>query len=78
MKLCINCHTLNADDALFCSECGMSLVKAPTREPALKHGNVSEADHPEEARPTDKTEENRRRSFSDRLGNRLCAGVMPA
>ena len=36
MKLCINCDTENALDAVFCSECGMSLMQAPTGEEALK------------------------------------------
>lgn len=36
MKLCINCYTENADDAVFCSECGMSLMGAPTGEEATR------------------------------------------
>ncbi|NIN69948.1 MAG: hypothetical protein GTO63_35750 [Anaerolineae bacterium] len=30
IKLCLNCRTENALDATFCSECGMSLIRAPT------------------------------------------------
>jgi hypothetical protein len=54
MKLCTNCHTLNSPDAILCSECGMSLIKAPTGEAALKLRKVWEADHPEELRPSGK------------------------
>jgi hypothetical protein len=36
MRLCINCQTENPDDAVFCSDCGMSLMAAPTGEEALK------------------------------------------
>jgi hypothetical protein len=36
MKLCINCDTLNDLDAVFCSNCGMSLMGAPTGEEAMK------------------------------------------
>lgn len=36
MKVCINCHTENPVDEVCCSECGMSLVKAPTGEEAVK------------------------------------------
>lgn len=50
MKLCINCYTLNADDAVFCSECGMSLIEAPTGEEALKLGKAYQAAHPQEVR----------------------------
>ena len=35
-KLCINCATENPADAVFCSECGMSLTRAPTGDPAEK------------------------------------------
>jgi hypothetical protein len=37
MRLCINCHTENPDDVVFCSKCGMSLMGAPpTGEEARK------------------------------------------
>lgn len=36
MKVCINCHTENPDDAIACSECGMSLTGAPSGEEAIK------------------------------------------
>ena len=32
MKLCINCDTLNDLDAVFCSNCGMSLIGVPYAE----------------------------------------------
>ena len=32
MKLCINCDSENPADAVFCSECGMSLTRAATHE----------------------------------------------
>jgi ribosomal protein L40E len=31
MKACINCYTENALDAVFCSNCGMSLMGGPHR-----------------------------------------------
>jgi hypothetical protein len=36
MKLCISCDTENPADAVICSECGMTLRRAPTGEDALK------------------------------------------
>lgn len=36
MKPCINCYTLNPDDVVFCSKCGMSLMGAPTGEEAIE------------------------------------------
>lgn len=36
VRLCINCDTENPGDAVICSECGMSLRRAPTGEEALK------------------------------------------
>jgi len=36
MKLCINCYTENPDDVVYCSQCGMSLMGAPTPEEARK------------------------------------------
>jgi ribosomal protein L40E len=36
IKLCLNCDTENPADAVLCSECGMSLRRAPTAEEALK------------------------------------------
>lgn len=34
MRLCLNCHTENPLDAVSCSECGMSLARAPTGDEA--------------------------------------------
>jgi uncharacterized protein YjbI with pentapeptide repeats/ribosomal protein L40E len=56
MKLCINCHALNSPDAIFCSECGMTLIKAPTGEEAVKPRKAHEAAHPEQARSSDTTD----------------------
>jgi hypothetical protein len=36
MRLCINCYTENPDDVVYCSQCGMSLMGAPTPEEARK------------------------------------------
>jgi ribosomal protein L40E len=36
MKVCINCYTENPLDAALCSECGMSLTRAPSPEEARK------------------------------------------
>jgi hypothetical protein len=36
MKVCINCDTVNDLDAVFCSQCGMSLMGAPTGEEAVR------------------------------------------
>lgn len=36
MKVCRNCYTENPLDAVLCSECGMSLTRAPTGEEAIK------------------------------------------
>jgi hypothetical protein len=36
MKLCINCYSDNLDDEILCSECGMSLMGAPTGEEAAR------------------------------------------
>jgi hypothetical protein len=35
-KLCINCDTENTADAVFCTECGMTLTRAPTGESDMK------------------------------------------
>jgi len=36
MKLCVNCHTENPDEEVFCSKCGMSLMGAPSGEDVIK------------------------------------------
>ena len=36
MKVCLNCQTENSLDAVFCSQCGMSLTGAPSGEKAVK------------------------------------------
>lgn len=55
MKLCINCDTENALDAVFCSECGMSLMQAPTGEEAMKVKRAFQAEsRPEGSRPQPK------------------------
>lgn len=55
MKLCINCDTENALDAVFCSECGMSLMQAPTGEEAMKLNRAFQAEsRPEGSRPQPK------------------------
>jgi hypothetical protein len=36
MKLCINCHTENPEDEVFCSKPGKSLLAAPTGEEATR------------------------------------------
>ena len=36
MKHCLNCHTENPVDEVSCTECGMSLTRAPTGEEAPK------------------------------------------
>jgi len=36
MKLCINCYTMNPDDVVMCSECGMGLGNAPTGQDAVR------------------------------------------
>lgn len=36
VKVCENCHTENPADAVFCSECGMSLTRAPIADSAAK------------------------------------------
>jgi hypothetical protein len=36
MKMCLNCQTENLADAVFCSQCGMSLTRARTGEEAVK------------------------------------------
>ncbi len=50
MKVCINCHTENPLDEVFCSECGMSLTRAPTGEEALKARKAFEAESPSRRR----------------------------
>jgi ribosomal protein L40E len=41
IRLCLNCHTENPVDAVLCSECGMSLTRAPTGETAEKARSVA-------------------------------------
>ncbi len=36
MKLCLNCESGNPLDAVFCTECGMSLMRAPIGEEAIE------------------------------------------
>jgi hypothetical protein len=55
MKLCINCCTLHADEAVLCSACGTSLIKVPAREETGEMRKASQAGHPEGARPSDTT-----------------------
>ena len=43
MKLCINCYTENPDDAVMCSECGMSLRRVPEGEEATRLKEEMEA-----------------------------------
>jgi uncharacterized RDD family membrane protein YckC len=47
IKLCMNCHTENALDAVFCSTCGMSLTRAPTAEEGMNR-KEAESEHPEQ------------------------------
>jgi|GEM_PF-1761464 len=68
MKLCINCHTLNALDEVFCSECGMSLIKVPTGEEALRLRKAWEADQAEAATRADTTDRNRPGPLAIALG----------
>ena len=46
MKLCLNCQIENSLDAVFCSQCGMSLTRAPTGEEAVKAREAFEAESP--------------------------------
>jgi ribosomal protein L40E len=46
IKICLNCHTENSLDAVFCSQCGMSLTRAPTAEEAVKAREPFEAESP--------------------------------
>ena len=48
MKVCINCHTESPIDEVFCSECGMSLMRAATGDEAvrLKTGRRTQPEQP--------------------------------
>ena len=41
IRLCVNCDTENPLNAVICSECGMSLTRAPTGETAEKARSVA-------------------------------------
>jgi hypothetical protein len=56
MKLCINCYTVNPDDAVMCSECGMSVMKAPTGEDAVRLKEQWEAERRRESETVIHTE----------------------
>lgn len=46
IKVCLNCQTENSLDAVFCSQCGMSVTRAPTGEEAVKAREAFEAESP--------------------------------
>jgi ribosomal protein L40E len=51
MKVCINCYSENPPDEVLCSECGMSLTRAPTGEMARMRKELKEARRPQPEEP---------------------------